>query len=150
MPDEHQPSCFGGEEERGGNWPGSGVPVIKEKRPTLWPHARWSAADCGEYRDRGEIIGKLPELLRPSRDGRGRGGLGPQRQLHAGTNSAVQAKLDELIRVSRAQNTLIGIEHLTQDEISDIADKCLALAKKAGNAQRSANKKAQAAISKTV
>jgi low affinity Fe/Cu permease len=70
--------------------------------------------------------------------------------LHAGTNSAVQAKLDELIRVSRAQNTLIGIEHLTQDEISDIADKCLALAKKAGNAQRSANKKAQAAISKTV
>jgi hypothetical protein len=95
-----------------------------------------------------EIIGKL--LLRPSRDGRGRGGLGPQRQLHAGTNSAVQAKLDELIRVSRAQNTLIGIEHLTQDEISDIADKCLALAKKAGNAvQRSADRKAQAAVSKT-
>jgi low affinity Fe/Cu permease len=45
-------------------------------------------------------------------------------------SAAVQAKLDELIRVSRAQNTLIGIEHLTQDEISDIADKCLALAKK--------------------
>jgi low affinity Fe/Cu permease len=66
-------------------------------------------------------------------------------------SAAVQAKLDELIRVSRAQNTLIGIEHLTQDEISDIADKCLALAKKAGNAvQMSANKKAQAAISKTV
>jgi low affinity Fe/Cu permease len=61
-------------------------------------------------------------------------------------SAAVQAKLDELIRVSRAQNTLIGIEHLTQDEISDIADKCLALAKKEGNA----NKKAQAAISKTV
>jgi low affinity Fe/Cu permease len=66
-------------------------------------------------------------------------------------SAAVQAKLDELIRVSRAQNTLIGIEHLTQDEISDIADKCLARAKKAGNAvQRSANRKAQAAISKTV
>jgi low affinity Fe/Cu permease len=66
-------------------------------------------------------------------------------------SAAVQAKLDELIRVSAAQNALIGIEHLTQDEISDIADKCLARAKKAGNAvQRSANKKAQAAISKTV
>jgi low affinity Fe/Cu permease len=46
---------------------------------------------------------------------------------------------------------LIGIEHLTQDEISDIADKCLARAKKAGNGmQRKANKKAEAAISKTV
>ena len=35
--------------------------------------------------------------------------------------AAVQAKLDELIRVSAAQNTLIGIEHLMVDEISDIA-----------------------------
>ena len=51
-------------------------------------------------------------------------------------SAAVQAKLDELIRVSAAQNALIGIEHLTQDEISDIADKCLALAKKAGNAMQ--------------
>jgi low affinity Fe/Cu permease len=65
-------------------------------------------------------------------------------------SAAVQAKLDELIRVSAAQNTLIGIEHLTQDEISDISEKCLARAKKAGNAmQRNADKKAQAAISKT-
>jgi len=31
-----------------------------------------------------------------------------------------QAKLDELIRVSAARNTLIGIETLTQDEIADI------------------------------
>ena len=35
--------------------------------------------------------------------------------------AAVQAKLDELIRVSAAENMLIGIEHLTEDEISDIA-----------------------------
>jgi low affinity Fe/Cu permease len=35
-------------------------------------------------------------------------------------SAAVQAKLDELIRVSAAQNALIGIEQLTQDEISDI------------------------------
>jgi low affinity Fe/Cu permease len=66
-------------------------------------------------------------------------------------SAAVQAKLDELIRVSAAHNTLIGIEHLTQDEISDISEKCLARAKKAGNGmQRKANKKAEAAISKTV
>src|SRR5215470_17385583 len=41
-------------------------------------------------------------------------------------SAAVQAKLDELIRVSAAQNMLIGIEHLTEDEISDIREKCLA------------------------
>jgi hypothetical protein len=35
VPDEHQPGCFALEEERGGNWTGSGVPVIKEARPSL-------------------------------------------------------------------------------------------------------------------
>jgi hypothetical protein len=35
MPDERQPSCFALEEERGGHWTGSGVPIIKEARPTL-------------------------------------------------------------------------------------------------------------------
>jgi hypothetical protein len=35
VPDEHQPGCFALEEERGGNWQGSGVPAIKEARPTL-------------------------------------------------------------------------------------------------------------------
>ena len=34
VPDEHQPGYFALEEERGGNW-GSGVPVIKETRPSL-------------------------------------------------------------------------------------------------------------------
>jgi hypothetical protein len=33
--DEHQPGCFALEEERGGNWKGSGVPAIKEARPSL-------------------------------------------------------------------------------------------------------------------
>jgi hypothetical protein len=33
--DEHQPGCFALEEERGGNWTGTGAPVIKEARPTL-------------------------------------------------------------------------------------------------------------------
>ena len=65
--------------------------------------------------------------------------------------AAVQAKLDELIRVSAAQNTLIGIEHLTVDEISEIREKCLARTKKAGNgSQKHANRKPRAAINKTV
>jgi len=65
--------------------------------------------------------------------------------------TAVQAKLDELIRVSAAQNTLIGIEHLTVDEISEIRDKCAVRAKTGGNgAQKNASKKARAAINKSV
>ena len=48
--------------------------------------------------------------------------------------AAVQAKLDELIRVSSAQNALIGIERLTEDKISEIREKCLARVKKPGRA----------------
>src|SRR5436305_10702118 len=66
-------------------------------------------------------------------------------------SAAVQAKLDELIRVGAARNMLIGIEHLTEDEISEIRDKCEARAKKTGHgAQKRANKKARAAVEKTV
>jgi hypothetical protein len=37
VPVEHEPGCFALEEERGGNWKGSGgsVPTIKETRPSL-------------------------------------------------------------------------------------------------------------------
>jgi len=35
VPDEHQPGCFDLEEEKGGKWTGSGVPIIKKVRPTL-------------------------------------------------------------------------------------------------------------------
>jgi hypothetical protein len=35
VPDEHQPGCFALEEERGGSWKGSGVPTIKEAKPSL-------------------------------------------------------------------------------------------------------------------
>jgi hypothetical protein len=37
VPDEHQPGCFALEEERGGDWKGSGgtVPSIKEAKPSL-------------------------------------------------------------------------------------------------------------------
>jgi hypothetical protein len=37
VPVEHQPGCFALEEERGGNWKGSGgtVPSVKEAKPSL-------------------------------------------------------------------------------------------------------------------
>ena len=38
--------------------------------------------------------------------------------------AAMQAKLDELIRVTEAQNQFIGIEHLTETEVEEIRDKC--------------------------
>ena len=37
--------------------------------------------------------------------------------------AAIQAKLDELIRVSSGQNTFVGIEHLTEEEVEDIRQK---------------------------
>lgn len=39
-------------------------------------------------------------------------------------NAAVQAKLDELIRASKAKNEFIGIEHLSDEELNDILTEC--------------------------
>jgi low affinity Fe/Cu permease len=39
-------------------------------------------------------------------------------------NAALQAKLDELIRVSEGQNRFIGIEHLTDEELEAILQEC--------------------------
>jgi low affinity Fe/Cu permease len=52
-------------------------------------------------------------------------------------SAAIQVKLDELIRVSVAQNSFVGIEHLTDDELEDIRTKCeqRAEAEKAGDAK---------------
>lgn len=44
--------------------------------------------------------------------------------------AAMQAKLDELIRVGRAQNYFIGIEHLTETEVEEIRRKCEEAAKR--------------------
>jgi low affinity Fe/Cu permease len=63
--------------------------------------------------------------------------------------AAIQAKLDELIRVSAAQNTLIGIEHLTEDEISDIRRKCLARVRKARNGAKKTESKRRSTINTT-
>ena len=38
--------------------------------------------------------------------------------------AAIQVKLDELIRVSAAHNSFVGIEHLSDDELKEIRDKC--------------------------
>ncbi|WP_292418044.1 low affinity iron permease family protein [Mesorhizobium sp.] len=45
-------------------------------------------------------------------------------------SAAIQTKLDELIRVSRAHNTFIGIEHLTESEVEEIREKCEKAAKR--------------------
>jgi low affinity Fe/Cu permease len=39
-------------------------------------------------------------------------------------NAALQAKLDELIRVSKAKNDFIGIEHLSDHELEEILAEC--------------------------
>jgi low affinity Fe/Cu permease len=44
--------------------------------------------------------------------------------------AAIQAKLDELIRVSQAHNTFIGIEHLTESEVEEIRARCEQAAKR--------------------
>jgi low affinity Fe/Cu permease len=44
-------------------------------------------------------------------------------------NAAIQLKLDELIRSSKAHNTFAGIEHLTEDELEEIRMRCEARAK---------------------
>jgi low affinity Fe/Cu permease len=43
-------------------------------------------------------------------------------------SAAIQVKLDELIRVGAARNSMVGIEHLTDDELEDIRGKCEARA----------------------
>ncbi|MGD9915081.1 MAG: low affinity iron permease family protein [Rhizobiaceae bacterium] len=44
---------------------------------------------------------------------------------------ALQAKLDELIRVSEAKNRFIGIEHLSETEVEDFRSRCEQAAKEA-------------------
>src|SRR6185312_11170897 len=49
-------------------------------------------------------------------------------------SAAIQVKLDELIRVGAARNSLVGIEHLSDEELEEIRNKCeaRAAAEKAG------------------
>ena len=62
--------------------------------------------------------------------------------------AAIQAKLDELVRTSAAQNAFIGIERLTEEELDDIRRKCEARARAAAaadTAERVANRRAERA-----
>ena len=64
-------------------------------------------------------------------------------------SAAIQVKLNELIRVSTAHNSFVGIEHLTHEELEDIRTKCerRAEAEKVGEAEvkRSGDKARKAA-----
>ena len=65
--------------------------------------------------------------------------------------AAIQAKLDELIRVSAARDSLIGIETLTQEEIEQIRATCTAKEARAVNGvQKESKKKPKAAVNKAM
>ncbi|MGH6860354.1 MAG: low affinity iron permease family protein [Phyllobacterium sp.] len=67
---------------------------------------------------------------------------------------AIQAKLDELVRVSEAKNAFIGIEHLTEEEVEAFRRRCEAAARKADKklddiaAQKAKGKKPSTASSR--
>jgi low affinity Fe/Cu permease len=67
--------------------------------------------------------------------------------------AAIQVKLDELVRVSTAHNSFVGIEHLTDDELEEIRNKCerRAEAEAAGEASvKRTGKKAKEAADRAV
>jgi low affinity Fe/Cu permease len=66
-------------------------------------------------------------------------------------SAAIQVKLDELIRVSAAHNSFVGIEHLTDEELDNIGKTCesRAAAEEAGdNAVKRTGQKARRAADK--
>jgi low affinity Fe/Cu permease len=68
-------------------------------------------------------------------------------------SAAIQVKLDELIRVSTAHNSFVGIEHLTDEELDEIRTKCerRAEAEKVGEASvEKAGQKAKKAAERAV
>jgi low affinity Fe/Cu permease len=58
--------------------------------------------------------------------------------------AAIQAKLDELILVTAAENSFIGIEHLTEEEVNEFRHKCKSAAERAEREGRSAVKRTRA------
>ncbi|KAB1069335.1 low affinity iron permease family protein [Methylobacterium planeticum] len=60
--------------------------------------------------------------------------------------AAIQAKLDELIRASKAQNRYIGIESLIEDELAELRERCASRAEggKLDEAQAAAEEAADA------
>lgn len=64
--------------------------------------------------------------------------------------AAIQAKLDELVRVSSGSNSFIGIEHLTEEEVNEFREKCKAAAERAGRAVKRAGALATKAADEAV
>jgi low affinity Fe/Cu permease len=67
--------------------------------------------------------------------------------------AAIQAKLDEVIRACAGQNTFIGIEHLTLEELDEIRAKCESRARDAtaaNQAEKRANRKAAQAAEEAI
>lgn len=56
--------------------------------------------------------------------------------------AAIQAKLDELIRASEAQNRFIGIDHLTEEEVEEFRLRCERAAERADRAAKDASRAA--------
>ena len=50
--------------------------------------------------------------------------------------AAIQAKLDELIRVGRGKNDFIGIEHLSESEVEEFRRRCEEAARTAARVER--------------
>src|SRR3954451_4903904 len=68
-------------------------------------------------------------------------------------SAAIQVKLDELIRVSAAHNSFVGIEHLTDEELEEIRTKCerrAAADEAADGAVQKTGKKAREAADRAV
>jgi low affinity Fe/Cu permease len=68
-------------------------------------------------------------------------------------SAAIQVKLDELIRVSTAQNSFVGIEHLTDRELEEIRAKCeerAAVERSQNSPVRNTRKKAKRAAQRAV
>ncbi len=61
-------------------------------------------------------------------------------------SAAIQVKLDELIRVSTAHNSFVGIEHLTDDELEEIRGKCERRAEAEKVAEKSVKRTGQRAM----
>ena len=60
-------------------------------------------------------------------------------------SAAIQVKLDELIRVGAARNSLVGIEHLSDEELDEIRGICEARAAAEKNGDRTVEETGQAA-----
>src|SRR4051794_1480322 len=68
-------------------------------------------------------------------------------------SAAIQVKLDELIRVSTAHNSFVGIEHLSDEELEAIREKCekrAAADQAADRAVQKTGKKARRAAQRVV